>query len=81
MGGNSDRFLFQFSILLFERLVNVNPLLLIHETNETKQNVESNFFEKVDVPQIPNSTIYINDSSLKLNNGVYFYGGVSPIQV
>lgn len=43
--------------------------------NETKQNVESNVFEKVDVSQIPNNTIYINDSSLKLNNGVYFYGG------
>ena len=39
---------------------------------ETKLNVESNVFEKVDVSQIPNTTISINDTSMKLVNGVYY---------
>jgi antitoxin component YwqK of YwqJK toxin-antitoxin module len=34
-------------------------------------------FDKVDVLQIPNTTILKVDTSLKLQNGIYYYGGKS----
>lgn len=37
-----------------------------------KEEVVNNIFEKVDISQIPNTTIYQNDSTLKLVNGVYY---------
>lgn len=42
-----------------------------------KEGKTINTFEKVDVSQIPNTTILEDDTSLKLQNGIYYYGGKS----
>lgn len=41
--------------------------------SESLADKPKNIFEKVDVSQIPNTTVSENDTLLKLDNGVYYY--------
>jgi antitoxin component YwqK of YwqJK toxin-antitoxin module len=41
---------------------------------QPKDNSMKHIFEKIDVSQIPNDTIFQNNSTLKLQNGIYYLG-------
>jgi len=41
---------------------------------KNEKEISKNIFEKVDVSQVPNITIFQNDTALKLQNGVYYFG-------
>ena len=44
--------------------------------NKSTDKTANEIFEKVDVSQVPNITIFKNDTALKLLNGVYYVGGL-----
>ena len=64
----------QKELLQIKSFVIIICLLIFNSCDNKKEKVVSNIFEKVDVTQIPKTTIFKNDSSLKLNNGVYYVG-------
>jgi antitoxin component YwqK of YwqJK toxin-antitoxin module len=44
--------------------------------SKQKEGKTINSFEKVDISQIPNDTIFQNNPTLKLQNGVYYFGSI-----
>jgi antitoxin component YwqK of YwqJK toxin-antitoxin module len=61
-----EHLLNKFIILLFCQL--------IFSCSETANKKSNNIFEKVDISQVPNTSIFLNDNKLKLQNGVYYFG-------
>jgi antitoxin component YwqK of YwqJK toxin-antitoxin module len=60
-----EHLLNKFIILLFCQL--------IFSCSETVNKKSNNVFEKVDISHVPNTTIFLNDNKLKLDNGVYYF--------
>lgn len=61
-----EHLLSKFAYLIF--------CIFIFSCTQPKDKKATNDFEKVDVSQIPTITIFENDTALKLQNGVYYFG-------